>query len=872
MRFRFMLIAPVLVLIFTGASILCAAAPTISITKPLNGATFTQKSITATGTAVGTVEAPLDRVEVSLDQANWIMAAGTGQWSAELTLPEDGSTIYARAWDLVGDKTVTSARVNVDTTRPTGSMAIDDNAASATEPDVNLIITGTDRYGVKYMMISESQTFSDADWQDYDPLIPWMLSEGDGKKTLYIKFRDSNGWESKSYSDSIVLDTEAPTGTIVIDKGAEYTRNLTVSLALAASDAVGVVSMMLSNQNSFLGSEWITYGPSMNWQISPGEGARTVYAKFRDGALHDSLVVSDTIVLDTTAPSTTIVVNGGQAFTRYRNVTVELSATEANRVSSMQLMVGDLPNFLGVGWERFQERFGTNITLGEGLKNFHARLMDAAGNIGPTVSTKIILDQSPPQTILDDLPEVTPSPNITVRWSSNDSFSGIQWYDVQYRPLGGNWTDLLQRTSVTSTLFPGKPGLTYSFRVRAQDRAGNPENYPDAVSATVSVSLPRSQLEITTPLTRAVLKGTVTLKGSCYPQLEGKNVTKVQIKFDEGNWMPVTGTAGWTYSLDTNILTDGLHTMHARVYNGKTYSDEISTDFRVDNSVVAAGIDPAVPAVIVVVAAASGVGAFLFMKKRRMTAGAPRPGRSYHSRGHAAMQYGQQQYAVQQYPAGQYAAQQYPPQQYAAQQYTAQQYPSQQYAQPQYPSQQSPPQQYPPQQYTPQQDHSQQHAPQQYPAQQYPTQQYPQQQYAPQQYPAQQYPAQQYPQQQYAPKQDHLQQYASQQYPPQQYPSGQFPKRANAPQPSAASQHPAQTAAPPASPLNERALRVLEVLTTISADLPPELLEHELDDLAYFIVRADEGETPDGELLVNIMDHWYFGDEGKPERFMRLYK
>ena len=81
-----------------------------------------------------------------------------------------------------------------------------------------------------------------------------------------------------------------------------------------------------------------------------------------------------------------------------------------------------------------------------------------------------------------------------------------------------------------------------------------------------------------------------------------------------------------------------------------------------------------------------------------------------------------------------------------------------------------------------------------------------------------------------------------------------------------------QTAPPPASPLNERGMRVLEVLTTISPDLPPELREHELDDLAYFIVRADEGETPDGELLVNILDHWYYGDEGKPEKFMHLYK
>ena len=61
-------------------------------------------------------------------------------------------------------------------------------------------------------------------------------SVSDGTKTLYVEYMDNAG-NRAVFSDSIILDTVAPTGTVTIDGGAAYTNdpNRHVTLTLSAS-------------------------------------------------------------------------------------------------------------------------------------------------------------------------------------------------------------------------------------------------------------------------------------------------------------------------------------------------------------------------------------------------------------------------------------------------------------------------------------------------------------------------------------------------------------------------------------------------------------------------------------------------------------
>src|SRR5262249_13610983 len=100
------------------------------------------------------------------------------------------------------------------------------------------------------------------------------------------------------------VDTSPPTGTVQINGGAGATNSRTVTLTLAATDALSAVTQMrFSNTgSSFSAAE--AYATTKTWTLSSGAGTKTVYVQFEDAAGNwSSLPITDTIVLDTTAPT-----------------------------------------------------------------------------------------------------------------------------------------------------------------------------------------------------------------------------------------------------------------------------------------------------------------------------------------------------------------------------------------------------------------------------------------------------------------------------------------------------------------------------------------------------------------------------------------
>ncbi len=92
-------------------------------------------------------------------------------------------------------------------------------------------------------------------------------------------------------------DTTPPTGTITINSGAASTNNPSVTLTLTCSDNVGCSQMQFSNDNVTYSTPE-AYGTTKSWTLTPGDGTKTVYAKFKDAAGNWSTAYSDTIDLD----------------------------------------------------------------------------------------------------------------------------------------------------------------------------------------------------------------------------------------------------------------------------------------------------------------------------------------------------------------------------------------------------------------------------------------------------------------------------------------------------------------------------------------------------------------------------------------------
>lgn len=104
-------------------------------------------------------------------------------------------------------------------------------------------------------------------------------------------------------------------------------------------------------------------------------------------------------------------------------------------------------------------------------------------------------DTKPPTATMNGLPAVSNSTLVGLSWTGTDTLgagdqgaAGIWWYDVQYRVGAGAWQDLVVDTSTLTRTFTGTPGITYSFRARAVDWAGNEQAWANAAIVSTQIS------------------------------------------------------------------------------------------------------------------------------------------------------------------------------------------------------------------------------------------------------------------------------------------------------------------------------------------------------------------------------------------------
>jgi hypothetical protein len=200
-----------------------------------------------------------------------------------------------------------------ETTPPTGSITINGGSQYTTSTDVTLTLTCSDTNGCAEMQFSNDNT----NWSNpeaYATSKPWTLSWGDGTKTVYVKFQDNPGNWSTVYSDTIILDTTAPTCSTTINSGASYTNSTSVTLTLSCTDANGCAQMKFSNDDTNVWSSPEAYATTKAWTLSSGDGTKVLHVSFKDnpGLWSDWFYpCGDTIILDTTPPATTASPTGG---------------------------------------------------------------------------------------------------------------------------------------------------------------------------------------------------------------------------------------------------------------------------------------------------------------------------------------------------------------------------------------------------------------------------------------------------------------------------------------------------------------------------------------------------------------------------------
>ena len=301
-------------------------------------------------------------------------------------------------------------------------------------------------------------------WQPYTQSIQWTLTSGEGTKYVYAECR-KDGYISNMVYDTVVLDTTPPPYiSIEINNGDEWTNSRDVKLGLYCYAAD---QCRYSNEGGPW-SGWSSYTTKKSWQLSSGDGDKTVYYECKDSN-GKSLGKADAEISyskkEPNPPSSmSIKINGGESHTSDPDVTLALYAKNANECR--------FKNEVGswTGWYAYSTSRDWTLSDGGGKKTVYYQCRNDYGN--QDTHATIYLDTGPPPPV-DDLSASVDGDDVHLSWGRvEDDGSGIAYYNV-YRSN----TDLglfskigtSKRTTYEDTgLSPGN----YAYDVRAVDQSG----------------------------------------------------------------------------------------------------------------------------------------------------------------------------------------------------------------------------------------------------------------------------------------------------------------------------------------------------------------------------------------------------------------
>lgn len=213
-------------------------------------------------------------------------------------------------------------------------------------------------------------------------------------------------------------DTTPPTGTIKINNDAAYTKSTSVTLNLSATDSgsgMGTGAQMQFSNDDTTYSTAEAYATTKSWTLTSGDGTKTVYVKYKDVAGNWSSAFSDTILLDTTIPTTTS--SGIDSLWHTGNVTVTLTASDSGSGIDKTYYSTDGSNPTVVYSVPF-------ILSNDGIYTIKYYSKDKAGNSEPvkTAANQVKIDKTAP--IISINPVTSPTnQNVILSYTVNDNLT-----------------------------------------------------------------------------------------------------------------------------------------------------------------------------------------------------------------------------------------------------------------------------------------------------------------------------------------------------------------------------------------------------------------------------------------------------------------
>lgn len=168
----------------------------------------------------------------------------------------------------------------------------------------------------------------------------------------------------------------------------------------------------------------------------------------------------------------------------------------------------------GEGSASFRVRLRSTVASGTQISNQARIVFDTNAPID-TNTWANTLDNVAPVSSMQALPATSP-PSFTISWAGSDAGSGVEKYSVYFSDNGGPFALFALDTTLTSGIFAGQAGHSYSFYSIATDAAGN-EEPPKTIgeaATVVNASQPTISGRVFTPAGVALRNARVTLTDS----------------------------------------------------------------------------------------------------------------------------------------------------------------------------------------------------------------------------------------------------------------------------------------------------------------------------------------------------------------------
>jgi cell division septation protein DedD len=143
---------------------------------------------------------------------------------------------------------------------------------------------------------------------------PFISSEGSDNTLEYWSTWDIYGTGAMELPHvtltGIQLQTTPPAGSMLINGGDTSTSSSNVTLTVSATDSLsGISQIRFSNDGTWDQATWEQYTNTVNWQLTSGDGAKTVYCQIQDNAglitTLSSIILSNPQPMSSPSPLTT---------------------------------------------------------------------------------------------------------------------------------------------------------------------------------------------------------------------------------------------------------------------------------------------------------------------------------------------------------------------------------------------------------------------------------------------------------------------------------------------------------------------------------------------------------------------------------------